>query len=539
MRMTGGQAMAGQLVREGVDVVFGVPGVQLDDGVDGLATAAPQIRFVTARHEQATTYMADGYARVAGKPGVAMVVPGPGMLNALSGLATAYACSSPVLALVGQVPSGMIGEGRGVLHEIPNQSAILHGLTKWSGLARSPEEIPGLIREAFAQMASGRPRPVAVEIPPDVLAAEADVALLDPTAPAPPPLDTAGLTEVAAALARARRPVIVVGHGVAAADGYGELRALAERLRAPVGKTWFGADVLDDRHPLAVPPHGLRMLLEDADVVLAVGTRFMDRRGSPLPAAEGATTISINVDAHDLGHPRAFTLALKADARQALAALREALDGELAAEDGAPAAARARAWCAEQLTALGPQMAWLAAIRAGLDDRGILVTDLTQVGYVAELGYPVHQPRTLVGAGYQGTLGFGFPTALGVRVGAPDRAVVVVVGDGGFGYALSELATAKRYGIGVVVALYVDGAYGNVRRMQRQRFNGRVVGSELSNPDFVALARSFGVHATRVTEPEELRGVIRERGGLAEPTLVEIPLGDVPDPWPLIIGGGR
>jgi acetolactate synthase-1/2/3 large subunit len=189
MRMTGGQAMAGQLVREGVEVVFGVPGVQLDDGVDGLATAAPQIRFVVTRHEQATTYMADGYARLAGRPGVALAVPGPGMLNALSGLATAYACSSPVLFLVGQVPSHMIGEGRGFLHEIPNQSAILHGLTKWSGMAGSPEEVPGLLREAFAQLESGRPRPVAVEIPPDVLAGEADVELLDPVPPAPPSLD--------------------------------------------------------------------------------------------------------------------------------------------------------------------------------------------------------------------------------------------------------------------------------------------------------------------------------------------------------------
>ncbi|MFZ0215756.1 MAG: thiamine pyrophosphate-binding protein, partial [Candidatus Dormiibacterota bacterium] len=170
MQLTGGQAMARQLALEGVEVIFGLPGVQLDYAVDGLAREAPDIRFLVTRHEQATTYMADGYARATGKVGVAMVVPGPGVLNALAGLATAYASGSPVLLITGQAPSAFIGEGRGVLHEIPDQSAILRTLTKWTGIAKRPEDVPGVLREAFAQLASGRPRPVAVELPPDVLA---------------------------------------------------------------------------------------------------------------------------------------------------------------------------------------------------------------------------------------------------------------------------------------------------------------------------------------------------------------------------------
>ncbi|MGC8487578.1 MAG: thiamine pyrophosphate-binding protein, partial [Clostridia bacterium] len=214
--MTGGEALASQLVREGVTMLFGVPGVQLDWAFDGLYKQRDRIKFVGTRHEQATTYMADGYARTRGEVGVAMVVPGPGVLNAGAGLATAYSASSPVLLIAGQIDSRHIGEGLGLLHEIPDQTVILQSLTKWTGRAKSPTEIPGLVQEAYRQLRSGRPRPVALEVPPDVLAANADVGLLDPV-----PLDgfrtrpEPGLIrEAAAILRRAERPVIVVGGGI-------------------------------------------------------------------------------------------------------------------------------------------------------------------------------------------------------------------------------------------------------------------------------------------------------------------------------------
>jgi acetolactate synthase-1/2/3 large subunit len=458
------------------------------------------------------------------------------MLNALAGLATAYACSSRVLFLVGQIPSHMIGEGRGFLHEIPNQSSILHGLTKWSGMAGSPEEVPGLLREAFAQLESGRPRPVAVEIPPDVLAREADVELLDPAPPPAPSLDMGRIRDAAALLARARRPVIVAGHGVEVAKAHDELRALAERLRAPVTKSWFGRPALDDRHPLAVPPHGLAMLLSDADLVLVVGSRFMTRVATPVEVGKDTRTVAINTDPRDLGHPRTYDATVRGDAGPAMAALLAALPAETAGGDGAARAARARAWCAEQLVPIEPQMGWVRALRQGIDETGVLVNDLTQVGFVNELGYEVRGPETFVTPGYQGTLGYSFPTALGAKLGDPHRAVVAVVGDGGFGYALAEMATARRYGIGVIVVIFTDDAYGNVRRTQRESFNGRVLGSELTNPDFVALAKSFGVFAARVDCPEELTRQIRERAHLGEPTLIEIRQGEVPSPWHLIVG---
>src|SRR5256714_4425782 len=234
MEMTGGDALARQLAREGVRDIFGVPGVQLDYAIDGLAKVSSQIRYWNTRHEQATSYMADGYARSTGQIGVCLVVPGPGLLNALSGVATAYACSSRVLCIAGQIPSMAIGRGLGLLHEIPEQSHILGALTKWSARAETPAEVPALVHEAFRQLRSGRPRPVGIEIPPDVLQATGEVTLTDPL-PIEPPLrpDQAALRDVAALLKRAERPAIYAGGGVVAGDATEQLRALAELLQCP------------------------------------------------------------------------------------------------------------------------------------------------------------------------------------------------------------------------------------------------------------------------------------------------------------------
>src|ERR1700674_1095624 len=213
--MTGGEALAQQLVREGVRHVFGVPGVQLDYAVDGLARLSDRITYWNTRHEQTTAYMADGYARTTGDIGAFMVVPGPGLLNALAGVATAFACSSRVLCISGQIPSSAIGRGFGLLHEIPDQSRILGALTKWSGQAGSPGEVPGLVHEAVRQLRSGRPQPVGLEVPPDVLQAVADVALLEPVDRDEPLIPDAELVRRAAEwMARAERPALYVGGGV-------------------------------------------------------------------------------------------------------------------------------------------------------------------------------------------------------------------------------------------------------------------------------------------------------------------------------------
>ncbi|MGH9057205.1 MAG: thiamine pyrophosphate-binding protein, partial [Acidimicrobiales bacterium] len=281
MELTGGQALARQLVIEGVTDVFGIPGVQLDFAMDALSEVSDDLIFRNTRHEQAATYMADGFARSSGRVGVSLVVPGPGVLNTLAALSTAYACSSPVLQLAGQIPSAAIGSGHGLLHEIPDQSGVLAALTKWSGLARSPAEVPRLVHDAFGHLRSGRPRPVALEIPPDVLAAKQEVSVVAEAAvPQRSVPDEQEIERAAQLLAEARRPVICAGWGVQAAGATAQLRRLAEALGAPVVMSQHGRGSLDDRHPLALTSLGGPEVLGRADVVLAVGTRFRELDGS-------------------------------------------------------------------------------------------------------------------------------------------------------------------------------------------------------------------------------------------------------------------
>lgn len=538
MEMTGGEALARQLAAEGVDRIFGIPGVQLDYAMDGLARIGDAMSFVSTRHEQAASYMADGYARAGGDVGVCMVVPGPGVLNASAGLATAYACSSPVLCVAGQIPSPAIGRGLGLLHEIPDQSGVLRGLTTWSAIARRPTDVPGLIREAFHRLRTGRPRPVAVEIPPDVLEATAEIDLVPPESrsslvaenqPDPELLDKA-----ASLLRAAERPVIYAGGGVVAADGTEALRVVAETLQAPVVMTPNGRGALSDLHPLALTSVGGPKAIADADAVLVVGSRFISPNGRTVPVPAGATVVAINADPDDLGGPRTPALPVQGDAALGLAGLAERLDGLPGRPSRQAEVEAIRRWCASELAAFEPQVSWVRALRSAIPDDGVLVTELTQVAYVARAAYPVYEPRTYLGPGYQGTLGYGFPTALGAKVARPGRAVVSITGDGGFGYGLSELATARQYGIGLVTVVFNDAAYGNVRRDQRTKFGSRVIGTELHNPDFVALAAAFGVGGERVTTPDRLAGALRAAVAADEPYVIEVPVEEMPDPWHLL-----
>jgi len=535
MEMSGGEALAQQLVLEGVTDIFGVPGVQLDYAIDGLAQVHDKISFCHTRHEQAAAYMADGYSRTTGKIGVCMVVPGPGMLNAMAALSTAYACSSPVLAIVGQIPSTLIGADYGILHEVRDQSHTLGTVTKWTGIARTPEEVPQLVHDAFRELRSGSPAPVGIEIPPDVLKARAEISLIDtPQVDAPIAPDISKIREAAALLAAAGRPVIYVGGGVLAAGAWNELRELAELIQAPVVMSLHGRSAIDNRHPLALTSLAGREVLPTADVVLAVGSRFIDGHAHQIGIATDARLILLNSRANDLGDPRHPAVAIHADARLGLAALRDDLEavdrpGQAALLDSI----RARA--DEKVALVQPQASWIKALRDGIPEDGILVNELTQVGFLAEVGYPVYGPHTYITPGYQGTLGYGFATALGAKVANPDRVVVSINGDGGFGWNLQELASAKLHGIGLITVVFADGTFGNVQRMQRDQFGGRLYATELANPDFVKLAEAFGVTGVRARTPEELTAAIREGAKSGEPLLIEVPMDKLlANPWHLI-----
>ena len=533
-KMTTARAIVRALIANGVDTVFGLPGIQLDPLFNAFHDERNHLRVIHPRHEQSAAYMAFGYAQASAEIGVYAVVPGPGILNTTAALATAYATFTPVLAITGQIPSHAIGKGYGLLHEIPDQLSILQGLTKWAGRIEHPTQAPARMGTAFHELRSGVPRPVAVESAPDVLRLEADIDAGEATpGEAPIAPDAAAVEEAAKLLASARNPLIVAGGGARHA---GEaLREVAEHLQAPVVTHRMGRGVLDDSHPLSVTQPAAVKCWERADVVLAVGTRFQHYRAAW--GAAGISTVRIDVDPaqmHRLGRP---DVPILADAGLALRALAGALgrfaasraprDDEMA---GLKAAVRR-----ELEEKAGAQIEFLDALRAALPPDGVFVDELTQVGYVARSAFPVHAPRTFISSGYQGTLGAGFPTALGVQVACPDRAVLSINGDGGFLFNAQELSTAVQQGLGVVAVVFDDGAYGNVKRMQEDLYDGRVIATELRNPDFVKLAESFGATGMRVDTPGQLHDAVAGAWGRSTPTVVAVDVGKFPDPFETVL----
>jgi len=542
-RITGGKALVEMLRRHEVDTIFALPGVQNDALFVAFYDAGEALRVIHTRHEQGAAYMAFGYARASGKVGTYAVVPGPGLLNTTAALSTAFATNAPVLCISGQVPSDLIGRGFGLLHEIPDQLGILQTLTKWAARIDHPTQTGKVVSEAFRQLRDGRPRPVGIEMPLDVMALETEVAL--PSADGLPPVtmpDPELIDKAAALLAEAKKPLLFVGGGAVAATE--EVLAIAEMLEAPVVSYTGGKGIVSDRHYLAQSALAGHELWREADVVLAVGTRLHQpqvRWG----VDNDLKLIRIDIDPVEITRILRPALGIVADAKPALAALYRALDRRNSSRQSRKdelEALKART-LARLADRLGPQCEYLQAIRAELPDEGIYVEDLTQVGYVGRVAFPIYHPRTYIHSGYQGTLGFGFATALGAKVGRPDLPVVSISGDGGFMYNLQELSTAVKHGIDIVAIVFADGAYGNVRRMQKEDYGNRLIGVDLHNPHFPKMAESFGAAGVRTTTPEglrrELAAALKRRGS----TLIEVAVGEMPDPWKVLflprVRGGR
>lgn len=528
-RMTGGQALVEMLRRHGVDTLFAIPGVQNDAFFNALYDAHGAIRVIHTRHEQGAAYMAFGYAKTTGKVGTYSVVPGPGFLNTTAALGTAYAESAPVLCLAGQIPSHAIGRGWGMLHEIPDQLAILRGLTKWAARVEHPTQMQRVVDEAFHQLGTGRPRPVGIEIPPDVLSLETDVQLLESDYHYPKAApDAQAIAKAAELLGAAAKPLIIVGSGVD--DAGADLVAVAEMLQAPVVAATNGKGVVSARHCLSLSRAEGQKLWAEVDVVLGVGTR-MSGGLNAWGVDEALKIVRIDIDPVEINRVRAPTIGIVADAALALAALREqlcALKVAHASREGELSALKEE--FDEKFSQVQPQYDYLHAIRDALPEDGILVDEVTQVGYAANYAFPVYRPRTLVTSGYEITLGYGFATALGAKVAHPDKAVVSINGDGGFMYNVQELATAVLHKIGVAAIVFNDNRFGNVYRMQKENYGGRFIASELRNPDFVKLAESFGAVGARATSPSELRAALTAAFGRSLPTLIEVPVGEMPRP---------
>ncbi len=538
VNLSGGEALARSLVREGVEVVFGIPGIQTYGIVAGLRDE-PGIRLIHTRHEQSTTYMADGYARASGKPGVALVVPGVGLYNAASGIATAYARSSPVLVIAGQVPRAAIGKNIGAVHEVLDQAGTVRSVTKWQGAASRPREIPATVTEAFRQLRSGRPRPVLIEAPPEAGVEREDVELWDPAPVSPIVPSPDQLREAARVIAGARLPLIYAGGGVARSDAEASLVRLAEATNIPVITSSGGKGTIPDTHPLSYgscfSPRGERQemnqlfeVMQSADVVIGIGTRFS--LGNP--AGNASTLVNVNVDDGELMRIQSNTIPLHGDAKATIDALLPYLDEAGAGERPSPVEAveAARNLISYyDIRRREPQYAVLEAIQGSIAEDAFIVWDVTQFGYYARTHYKVTHPKTYIDSGYQFNVGYSFPTALGVKVAMPDRPVVCMVGDGGFLFNASELATAVQHRINVTTVVFRNDSYGNVARDLDTDFGGAYA-TDLHNPDFVKFAESFGAVGLRADDPLELETLLPAALERDAPVVIDVPFGDMPIP---------
>lgn len=530
LKGTTAQIVLRTLVDGGIRDVFALPGIQNDDLFDALYQAEG-LRTIQTRHEQGAAYMAAGYAMASGRPGMYAVVPGPGFLNTTAALSTAYGCSAPVLALVGQIKSALMGRMTGELHEIPDQIAVMRQFTKWAGQISDPSNAAMLASEALHQLANAPYRPVGLECPMDIWGRRG-VARAVPVRPREvPAVDHEAIVAAARLLGAAKRPLIVVGAGALGAAE--EIEALAHMLHAPVTANRMGQGVLSARDPLSVDPVTGHLLWGEADVVVAIGTRLQLQLTS-WGRDEALKVVRIDADATQLGRIADPTIGLVGEAATIVRALVDALP---ACNDTKPRSAeieqaRGAAW--KRISTLAPQIDYLKAIREVLPEDGIYVDDLTQVSYVGRAAFPVYAPRTFISPGYQGTLGWGTGAAIGAQVACPGAKVVSVIGDGGFMFGLQEMATAVQYQIPVVTILMNDNAYGNVMRIQDDKYHGHRIASELKNPDFLKLADGFGACALRANTPDELRRAMhvafKERG----PSVIEVPVGPMPDPWKVL-----
>ena len=532
--MTAAEATVESLIAHGIDTLYALPGLHNDPLFDALHGAQDRLRVIHPRHEQACGYMAMGAAMATGKIQACAVVPGPGFLNMTAALLTARGTNAPVLALIGQIPQSDIDRGHGHLHELHDQLGIARHIAKYTARITSAVQAPDIIAEAIKQALSGRPGPVVVECAIDIWGRKGAVDLDMPVrAPTRPAVDLEAIARAADLLKTARKPLIVLGGG--AQDAATEITALAEFLEAPAVGFRRGQGVVSGHHRLSVNFPVAHRLWAEADVVIGIGTRLH------MPQAMWGTDdalkiIRIDIDAEEIDRLKKPAVAILADAREGVATLLNTLQKTdrphpSREEELAPH----RLWAAEKLEKLEPQISFIKAMRAALPEDGILVDEVTQLGFASRLGFPVLKPRSFLSPGYQDNLGWGYGTALGVKVAVGERPVLAISGDGGFMYQASELATAMHHRIALVVVVFDNGLFGNVRLIQQQAYGNRVIASDLTNPDFVKFAESFGMATFRARNGPELEEAIRKAFALKAPALIHVPCGPMPSPWDMIL----
>jgi acetolactate synthase-1/2/3 large subunit len=532
---TGADALVRRLRDHGVRHVFGYPGGQLTPIYDALYRE-PSIRHFLARHEQAAGFMADGYARATGRPGVCLAVCGPGVFNAATPLATAFTDSVPVLLISGQIPTRGRGLRSGYYHE-NDQLTACATMTKWAVRAEDVADVVPALDRAFAALMEGRPGPVLFEVPLDVLRAEMPPGAWPPLpeAAAPPSPSRADVANLAKAIKGWSRPLLLAGGGAVSAGAGAALMQLAERLSAPVFHTAMGKSAVPADHPLAagLPWHRATSdltnmgsffspLFSEADGLLAVGCRFTQLATGgwtlPLPLPLGKSVAQIDIDPDEIGRHYPAAASAVGDARLALQALLDALPPEPRAPWAKPQRPL-EPWRLPGMDLIGP-------LRRALPRDAIVAADITRLGYLMLADFPVYQPRTFLHPAGFVAMGHGLPAALGAKAAFPDGAVVAVMGDGCFQMCGMELATAVQERLPVVSVVVNDGALTLIKAIQQRRYESRFLGVDLLNPDFGTFAQAFGVRYRRADDDAAFEAALREALAAGAPALIEVLPGD-------------
>ncbi|MEK7806598.1 MAG: thiamine pyrophosphate-binding protein [Chloroflexota bacterium] len=510
-KMTGGQALTESLKAQGVDTVFGIISVHTLDLFDALFDSQDSLRFIGGRLELGCGYMADGYSRATGKPGVLLTSTGPGAADSVGSMGEAYFSSSAVLQITTNVEQEFIGAGRLATHETKDQLGMFRAVTDWNALINQVESIPDYLVEAFQRFQTRRPRPIELEIPTDLLGRQADVEVLGPRAPQVPQGDPAMVERGLEALLRARRPVIFVGEEVQSLGGTGEIVKLAELLGAPVVTGDGAKGAFPEDHPLSLGQAlGRRIWAENpvqewlgaCDLAVVLGSILPYRTTAGVGLKLPETMVHVLLDGEAIGKNYPATVPIQANSQAVVRQWLEGIGGrdvykgdayraEVESLKGQIYGSLKEQW--------GNELHTFEAIRAVAPRDTIFSLDPTVPTSRASRCLTIYQPRTFMHPHGWAGLGFAFPASLGAKLGKPESPVVCITGDGGFQYNLQELATAAQYGIGSVVLMFNDDAWGVLKAYQRDRFNGRLMGTDLVNPDFVKLFESYGFEGNRVT----------------------------------------
>ncbi|MBX7447270.1 acetolactate synthase [Mycolicibacterium sp. 3033] len=518
MNRNGGAAVVETLAAHGVDTVFGIPGTHNLELYRHLSKNG--IRAITPRHEQGAGYAAGAYAWVTGRPGVVVTTSGPGLTNVMTAAATAYAESQPLLVISPGMPTGTEGRDLGQLHEAKNTSAAMDQLVQWSRRVRSSDEAADAVADAFAGFAAGRPRPVHIEIPVDVLEQPWTGAPRTPVDVTLPPADAASVSRAADVLSKADRPLVIAGGG--AVDAQAEVTALAERLGAPVATTVNGKGVVAESHPLSVGASirlpALQEAAADSDGLLLIGTELGD---SDLWGGQirGRTVIRCDIDAAQLHKNCPADRVLLGDARATVRALLGELPDDAAPDSGRAATLRAR--CRDEaLPDAGIHADINTALRQVLPVDGVLAGDSSQVTYFGSVHFfDMPAPRRFCYSPGFATLGYGLPAGLGASIALPGTPVAVLLGDGAMMFAVQELATLVQHRLPVPVVVVDSGGYQEILDQERSR-DMTPIGVELNSPDFAALAVAMGARGERTTSVADLPDLITSALGAAGPTVI-------------------